>query len=338
MIDFNQDIAPLRQQYFPMLVGEQAFDQAMKYRQEVLMPMQMQTLKMQEQQMRMRQQDLSYKQQQFSLRQARKAARRENEAMERLPEVVDQLNSIIDRPDQNVFDQQRDIAKLQMQYQTTAQYSPLLNNLFKSASNSVSNRYKQQEEVSGMLYQAAVSGVPVDTIRQQAEADGITTPREQISIDIAEAVSKKGVTKALKEQQEFEMKRSEDLQKARIAMGKSMIGSLKGLIPDDKSGAFEGGAFLSNADDATKLDFLQKADDTQKSYNRAVLESIYVESLPFDKQIELEKSPTILSKLSDLDLFKAAYNRAMRMQRFSDAQQNLKPSSITSKFIPKTSE
>jgi hypothetical protein len=28
----------------------------------------------------------------------------------------------------------------------------------------------------------------------------------------------------------------------------------------------------------------------------------------------------------------------MRMQRFSAAQQNLKPSSIPSKFIPKTSE
>lgn len=338
MIDYNQDIAPLRQQYFPMLAGEQAFDQAMKYRQEVLMPMQMQTMKMEEQQMRMRQQDLSYKQQQFNLRQARKAARRENEAMDRLPEVIDQLNSIIDRPDQNVFDQQRDIAKLQMQYQTVAQYAPLFNNLFNSASNSVSNQYKQQEEVSGLLYQAAVSGVPVDTIRQQAEADGITTPREQISIDIAEAVSKKGVTKALKEQQEFEMKRDEDLQEARVARGKDLIGSLKELIPDEKSGSFEGAAFLSATDDDTTLDFLQKADDSQKAYNRAVLESIYVETLPLDKQIELETSGRSLSELSDIDLFKGAYNRAMRMQRSSDAQQNRKPSLITSKFIPKTAE
>ena len=67
-IDYNQDIAPLRQEYFPMLAGERGFDQAMKYRQDVLMPMQMQTMKLEQHAMSMQRQDLAYEAQKFSRR------------------------------------------------------------------------------------------------------------------------------------------------------------------------------------------------------------------------------------------------------------------------------
>ena len=94
MIDFNQDIAPLRQQYFPMLVGEQAFDQAMKYRQEVLMPMRMQTMKMEDRERKIRQDELSYKRQKLAFRQQRDQLRREREASSAIPMIEDRLREI----------------------------------------------------------------------------------------------------------------------------------------------------------------------------------------------------------------------------------------------------
>lgn len=93
-IDFNQDIAPLRQQYFPMLAGERGFDQAMKYRQEVLVPMQQQTMQMQDNQMRMRQQELAYKQQKSAFRQQRDKLRMDREYSNSIPMIEERLREI----------------------------------------------------------------------------------------------------------------------------------------------------------------------------------------------------------------------------------------------------
>ena len=60
MIDYNQDIAPLRQNYFPTLVGERGFDQSMDYHNKVLMPMRMQTMKLEQHAMSMKRQDLAF--------------------------------------------------------------------------------------------------------------------------------------------------------------------------------------------------------------------------------------------------------------------------------------
>jgi hypothetical protein len=339
-IDFNQDIAPLRQQYFPMLVGEQAFDQAMKYRQEVLMPMQQQTMKMQEHQMRMRQQDLAYRQQKFNLRQARKSARMQNEAMERIPEVVDQVTTIIDRKDQSIFDQQKDLAKLQMQYQTSAQFSPLINNLFKSASNSLSNQYKQQEEVSGMLYQAAVSGVPVDTVRAQAERDGTVTPREQIAIDISEAVQKKGLDKVQKAQADLFREQEEQRTTALIKRAEDDYGNVIKMSPIDLEEAI-GGAMLGNGKevDYTKLDGIAtKAtqDVTFEATPRFQLERLYYDYSSPEKQFFLDKNPSALSKesFSDADLYRAVLRQTRSIMQ-SAYKKPEGPPIISSLFTPK---
>jgi hypothetical protein len=340
-IDFNQDIAPLRQQYFPMLVGEQAFDQAMKYRQEVLMPMQQQTMKMQEHQMRMRQQDLAYKQQKFNLRQARKTARMENEAMERIPEVVDQLNTIIDRKDQSIFDQQKDLAKLQMQYQTSAQFSPLINNLFKSASNSLSNQYKQQEEVSGMLYQAAVSGVPVDTVRAQAERDGTVTPREQIAIDISEAVQKKGLDKVQKAQADLLREQEEQRTTALIKRAEDDYGNVIKMSPVDIGEQIEAGLLegVGEKVDLTKLEAIAtKAtqDVTFEATPRFQLERLYYDYSSPEKQFFLDKNPSALSKesFSDADLYRAVLRQTRAIMQ-SAYKKPEGPSTISSLFTPK---
>jgi len=338
-IDFNQDIAPLRQQYFPMLMGERGFDQAMKYRQEVLVPMQQQTMQMQEHGMRMRQQELAYNQQKFNLRQARDSARRQNEAMERIPEVMDQLITVIDRKDQNIFDQQKDLAKLQMQYQTIAQFSPLINNLFNSASNSLSNQYRQQEEVSGVLYQAAASGVPVDTIRAQAERDGLLTPREEIAISVAEAVQKNGLDKVQKVQADLIRDQQEKRNAALITGAGNDYNDVIKMSPVDITK--EMGGQLETGGDAnlSKLeDTLTKATQnlTFAAAPRAQLERLYYSYASPEKQLFLDKNPTALDResFSDSDIYRAVLRQTRGIMQSAYKKPD-GPSIISGLFTPK---
>ena len=337
-IDFNQDIAPLRQQYFPMLAGERGFDQAMKYRQEVLVPMQQQTMQLQEHGMRMRQQELAYNQQKFNLNQARDSARRKNEAMERIPEVMDQLITVIDRKDQNIFDQQKDLAKLQMQYQTTAQFSPLINNLFNSASNSLSNQYRQQEEVSGMLYQAAASGVPVDTIRAQAERDGLLTPREEIAISVAEAVQQNGLDKVQKVQADLIREQQDKRNAALITGAGNDYNDVIKMSPVDITK--EMGGLLESGGDAnlSKLeDTLTKATQnlTFAAAPRAQLERLYYSYASPEKQLFLDKNPTALDResFSDSDIYRAVLRQTRGIMQ-SAYEKPAGPSIIPSLFTP----
>lgn len=147
MIDFNQDIAPLRQQYFPMLVGEQAFDQAMKYRQEVLMPMRMQTMKMQQHAMSMRAQDLAYEKQKFDLMQSRQKAKSQLDFMEKLPDLMARLEGITSDPEKDSYTATKELISLQMEYLPSAQHNPLVGNLFNFAGNSITlDRIRQEKE------------------------------------------------------------------------------------------------------------------------------------------------------------------------------------------------
>ena len=93
-IDYNQDIAPLRQQYFPMLIGERAFDQAMKYRKEVIEPMRDRTMKLRSNRMSLQQQELSFEKQKFDLRKQRDDIRRERDFLDTMPMIEDRMREI----------------------------------------------------------------------------------------------------------------------------------------------------------------------------------------------------------------------------------------------------
>jgi len=93
-IDYNQDIAPLRQQYFPMLIGDAAFDQGMKFRKEVLEPMRDRTMKMRSNRMALQQQELSFEKQKFDLRKQRDDIRRERDFLDTMPMIEDRMREI----------------------------------------------------------------------------------------------------------------------------------------------------------------------------------------------------------------------------------------------------
>jgi len=146
-IDYNQDIAPLRQEYFPMLAGDTGFNQAMDYRQKVLTPMRQQTMKMEQHAMSMQRQDLAYEAQKFSLAQSRQKAKSQLDFMEKLPDLMSQLDSITNDPEKDSYTATKDLIGLQMQYAPSMQHNPLIGTLFTSANSALNvDRIRQEKE------------------------------------------------------------------------------------------------------------------------------------------------------------------------------------------------
>jgi hypothetical protein len=184
-IDFNQDIAPLRQQYFPMLAGERGFDQAMKYRQEVLMPMREQTLNLYRTQQQIRSQDLAFEQQQFAFQQAREKAKRENEAFAMKPVIDEKINSLLDDEVMSTDDKMAELGKLSL---SVAPYltrdSPLTqmfsvtSGIFQSQAASEQKKkaeaLRKEKETLGLVDLASKIG-KFDLAEELASADGIST-------------------------------------------------------------------------------------------------------------------------------------------------------------------
>lgn len=184
-IDFNQDIAPLRQQYFPMLAGERGFGQAMKYRQEVLMPMREQTLNLYRTQQQIRSQDLAFEQQQFAFQQAREKAKRENEAFAMKPVIDEKINSLLDDEVMSTDDKMAELGKLSL---SVAPYltrdSPLTqmfsvtSGIFQSQAASEQKKkaeaLRKEKETLGLVDIASKIG-KFDLAEELASADGIST-------------------------------------------------------------------------------------------------------------------------------------------------------------------
>jgi len=147
ILDYNQDIAPLRQQYFPMLAGDRGFDQAMDYHQKVFMPMQQHTMKLEQHAMSMKRQDLAYETQKFSLAQSRQKAKSQLDFMEKLPDLMSQLDAITNDPEKDSYTATKDLIGLQMQYAPSMQHNPLIGTLFTSANDALNvDRIRQEKE------------------------------------------------------------------------------------------------------------------------------------------------------------------------------------------------
>ena len=126
MIDYNQDIAPLRQNYFPSLVGERSFDQSMDFHNKVFMPMRMQTMKLEQHAMAMKRQDLAFETQKLSLQKARRDAQRQNQALEYAPKIDSLVNGILDNDALSPLEQQEELNRSLVQYASVIPYSPVL--------------------------------------------------------------------------------------------------------------------------------------------------------------------------------------------------------------------
>lgn len=151
-IDYDQDIAPLRQQYFPMIAGDKGFDQAMKFRQETIMPMQLHTMKLEQHSMSMRQQDIAYENQKLELSRSRQKTQSQLQFMEKLPDLMVELESLVGDPDIDPYEANKSLLHLQMKYLPSAQHNPLLSNLLTSAGASLNtDRIRREKEEAAAL-------------------------------------------------------------------------------------------------------------------------------------------------------------------------------------------
>ena len=92
--DFDNDIAPLKSQYFPVLVGQDEFDRSMEYDQQVLTPLRNRVVGLQQSMVEMRRQDLLYQRQKAELNRQREQARMDRQVTEMLPEVEERLQEL----------------------------------------------------------------------------------------------------------------------------------------------------------------------------------------------------------------------------------------------------
>jgi len=211
-INYNQDIAPLRQQYFPMLAGERGFDEAMKYRQEVIMPMQTHTMKMQQHTMAMQQQELSYEKQKMDLQKARRDAQRQNEALEFSPKIESLVNGILDDETLSPLQKSEQLNRNLVDYSSVISYSPILSSKFGAAFKAIDSqksietkaeqdRLKEQNKYLDAIKIAASAG-DIDLVNELASMDDEVTPLERALQSGAETAKSKLVASTLKAQEE----------------------------------------------------------------------------------------------------------------------------------------
>jgi hypothetical protein len=329
---------PSREQYFPELMGTRSFDRAMQYRQKYIMPMQAHTMKMQQQAMSLQQQELANKQLKFQLRRARKSARRENEALEKIPEVIESISNISNDPSKDNFSQQRDLAQLQLKYASVSQFSPLVTNLFNSATRSIDNQSKMRERDSGKIYQAAVSGVSPEKIAQLANLDGYISSSDEISLEIAKAVKEKGYAKTQKELSDFQFEQQKEYLKAQQSEAESILKNVIDMSPAEVASDLTAGGTLSAAgiEAMNSADKISIQELTFGDRERTQLETSYLQLLPPQDRMRIESSGSLSrANFPDKDLYRAVLRRASSMANpvLASRATEQKPS-LSSKFIP----
>ena len=181
-IDYNQDIAPLRQQYFPMLAGERGFDQSMKYRQDVLMPMRMQTMKIEQHAMSMKRQEIAFESQKLGLQKARKDAQRQNEALEYAPKIDSLVNGILDDDTLSPLEQQEELNRSLVDYSSVIAYSPVLASKVTAAEKAIG----AQQSIEDQKKKDALQ-VKQDKLREEAKyLDALKTAMSSGNKDLAD--------------------------------------------------------------------------------------------------------------------------------------------------------
>lgn len=319
MIDFNQDIAPLRQQYFPMLVGEQAFDQAMKYRQEVLMPMQMQTMKMQQHAMSMRAQDLAYEKQKFDLKQSRQKAKSQLDFMEKLPDLMTRLEGITSDPEKDSYTATKELISLQMEYLPSAQHNPLLGNLFNFAGNSINvdriRREKEERELEkaesrkfGRMSQLAQVGA-VDAVISAAGEE--IDPEEQDYVSLAQTYKRAGEAKTKAATDKAEAEATASAMGKIAARYKSDESTLKSMTTQSTQNQWENMTAPKAGGDIQQI-----VDNVSEGFNLKETDKIRLQELYVDvmRRSGITVDQEALKNADTKDLFRSTYAKVLEQQ------------------------
>jgi len=316
-IDFNQDIAPLRQQYFPMLVGEQAFDQAMKYRQEVLMPMQQQTLKMQRD-------ELAYKQQKLAFRQQRDKLRREREASNAIPMIEDRLREIrtSDVDPQEKREAFTDLALSNIGLiNSSSTISSMFNFQDKLLQNNmaVQAKEKQKEQafrnsVANSYYQTTFNTGDYDEVVHRDILEGVVSPQE-----VSQFLS--GI-KTEKAAAEAEKKAEEDKRKAEFGRSEFEVEEAEDILKDID--AVEYTTEYADDDDEKGFSVLKPEDYRKAISNFIKLSGTEMSRSEAEKLYPKERSIILLNDMEKIiEAMRSQFYRGDSSRLTTKGQQNI---------------
>ena len=250
-LNFNNDIAPLRSQFFPVGGMRQSeFRQLHANYMQSIAPVQEQSIKMANDMLNMHQQDLAYQRSQEALAATRRKAKGEIEAMEQMPALMENLDSILNDDSKDAYQQTSDIARLQMSMAGALPYSPAMQNMFTSAAQTAQAnaarankeeqdlRRKEQRE-AGILHTLGQVGAQ-DAIRKRitdpSSAGGAEiTSQEQAYDDLASVYKGRSETATKQKQQELErsiIDTRTDNQRKRLLQHEATLLKM-GVVDDD---------------------------------------------------------------------------------------------------------
>ena len=164
-LDFNQDIAPLRQQYFPMLTGAREFDRNLAYDQEVLSPLRQRVVGLQESIIGLKRQDMLYQSQKLALEQKREDMRMQREQNEAVPLIEQRLAEIetSDETPSQKMQRMREYAVKNVGMFDNKRASTLFNIYEKSIANQAAEQGKiqAQRNADANIYKSRYVGTPL---------------------------------------------------------------------------------------------------------------------------------------------------------------------------------
>lgn len=129
-IDFDRDIAPLRQQFFPMLTGADAFDRSMDFYQKNIAPMREQTSKMQSQLLNLQAQELAFERQRMALEEQKNDIRTKREMSQLMPQLTSRVDQLIEG-DAPISERRDELNSLAADYSSQIARSPELDTFFR---------------------------------------------------------------------------------------------------------------------------------------------------------------------------------------------------------------
>jgi len=220
-IDFDNDIAPLRQQFFPMLTGADAFDRSMGFYQKNIAPMREQTSKMQSQLLNLQAQELAFERQRMALEEQKNDIRTKREMSQLMPQLTSRVDQLIEG-DAPISERRDELNSLAADYSSQIARSPELGTFFRLQTkrlndiqtevskqeskqqgirNYAANIYAQQSQRVGDFDYDTMSGIASGAIDTAAAFDSVTKRRKELDEEEKSREAFKELTEAQKERE-----------------------------------------------------------------------------------------------------------------------------------------
>lgn len=185
MLDFQEDIAPLRRQFAPMLVGRSSFDQAVAQYQTRVAPAQAGVTKAVTNLLQLQREDMAFRSQQMQFEREREQLRIEREANRMLPSISKRVDDLMNT-DASPSEKRDALGALAAENAGAMARSEQLKTLFKLQDDRLRNQQleaaKEEQKSQSWknsalnIYVQSTAGTPFydDTIREQIESGDIS--------------------------------------------------------------------------------------------------------------------------------------------------------------------